>query len=182
MIDAVDTAAHHLASLKSSPAANEKKSVSHTAQSIQDHRMHQGGGDQPDPIAVESTIRVLAGDIVYNSMASTVSTDDGSSGCHQSVNALLMAAMAMTQLQGEETVSPASIRKSDFVSVEKSGTEKSKPVISGGYVSSLMKNDIQYSSDLPVLTSRSSIVSEEEMKSDHEIHAAATYSAYNSAE
>ena len=144
VVDAVDVAAHHLASLKSSPTADEKKSASHIAQSVQDHRMHQGVGDKPDPKAVESTIRVLAGDNIYNSMASTFPTDDRSSDSNQSVNALLMAAMAMTQLQGGDAVSPASVRKDDLISGKHIGIEIFKPSLPEGYVSNLVKNDIQY--------------------------------------
>lgn len=86
--DTID-AAQNLALLKAVQRASAYKIAQEPAR---DNRSRKAP-DGPDPEAVEATIRVLAGDDVYESLASSVKT---APSARSDVNALLLAAMSMT--------------------------------------------------------------------------------------
>jgi len=86
--DTID-AAQNLALLKAVQRASAYKIAQEPARDNRSRKVQDG----PDPEAVEATIRVLAGDDVYESLASSVKT---APSARSDVNALLLAAMTMT--------------------------------------------------------------------------------------
>ena len=110
LLKAVQRASAYKNSNQSSDNASEEAMTPYKPQQKRDisngsNASSNTSNDQPDPEAVEATIRTLAGDAVYDAIISSLETNKNiicqkkrgnqSNGSDVAVNALLMAAMAM---------------------------------------------------------------------------------------